>query len=61
MTDPESAEENTDYVGEPVEAGQDVLSGTPEPDDEDDDGSFGRGNSPADLSDDPLGEPPAAT
>jgi hypothetical protein len=60
MTDPETSEENTDYVGDPVQVGEDQLSSTPEPSDGDDD-SFGRGAGAPDLGDDPLSERPTAT
>lgn len=61
--DKDLAQENTDYIGEPVQVGDDVLASTPQPDED----SGGRSDyldeddTSAGVKDDPLQGRPAAT
>ncbi len=59
MSDPTAAQENTDYVGDPVESGQDLLSNTPTPDE---DADVDPNAPPSNTNDDGLpDDQPAAT
>jgi hypothetical protein len=66
MSEPEDrdyAQENTDYIGAPVDVGEDVLANTPQPD-EDSGGKsdyLDEDDTSAGLKDDPLQGRPAAT
>jgi hypothetical protein len=55
----EFSEENTDYVGEPVETGQDVLSETPDPGADDDSASEPRTDADSSSSEQVGVEPSA--
>jgi hypothetical protein len=56
------AKENTDYIGDPVVSGEDVLSNTPSPDEESGVGDYlAEDDDSAGMKEDPLQGRPAAT
>jgi hypothetical protein len=65
MTEPRKddfAKENTDYIGDPVVSGEDVLSNTPSPDEESGVGDYlAEDDNSAGMKEDPLQGRPAAT
>jgi hypothetical protein len=65
MTEPQEddyAKENTDYIGDPVVSGEDVLSNTPSPDEESGFGDYlAEDDNSAGMKEDPLQGRPAAT
>jgi len=65
MTEPQEddyAKENTDYIGDPVVSGEDVLSNTPTPDEESGGGGYlAEDDNSAGMNEDPLQGRPAAT
>jgi hypothetical protein len=65
MTEPQDddyAKENTDYVGDPVNVGDDPLTSTPTPDEDSGSGDYlDEDDTSSGLKDDPLRGRPAAT
>ena len=60
--DDDYAKENTDYVGEPVLSGEDVLSKTPSPDESSGSGNYlDEDDDSAGMMEDPLQGRPTAT
>jgi hypothetical protein len=65
MTEPQEddySKENTDYIGDPVMTGEDVLAKTPNPDEESGVGDYlAEDDDSAGLKEDPLQGRPTAT
>ena len=60
--DDDYAKENTDYIGEPVRSGEDVLSKTPDPDESSGTGDYlAEDDDSAGMKEDPLQGRPIAT